>query len=185
MGALIGWPNLLGVKFEPGLSESEIDGIEKMYKIKFPIDYRLLLSKSLPVSDGFPNWRLTTEENQIEIKKRIDFPESAIIWDIKNNEFWPKVWGKLPNDVIDRVNIFKRFMEKAPKLIPVYSHRYIPSPPYEAGNPIISVYGSDMIFYGEDIDQYFQNEFGKKNMVDYRKIKEIPFWSALVYENDL
>ena len=52
-------------------------------------------------------------------------------------------------------------MSHAPKLIPIYTHRYMPMID-EKNNPIFSIHGVDVICYGTRIDEYFQIEFGEK-----------------------
>ncbi len=73
-------------------------------------------------------------------------------------------------------------MDKVPKLIPIYSHRYIPSSLNEIGNPVYSVHQTDIIYYGKDLWDYFNIEFGNKMHKDiaFNEIKtKIPFWSEL------
>jgi len=41
----------------------------------------------------------------------------------------------------------------------VYFHRYIPARPHLSGNPVLSVYQTDIIYYGNDLTDYFRNEF--------------------------
>ena len=74
-----------------------------------------------------------------------------------------------------------RKMVDAPKLIPIYSHRYMPMGVSD-NPPVISVYGVDVIYYGKDLDEYIQIEFGEKNPseIDYSNIQKIPFWSEMM-----
>ncbi|HEY8971766.1 MAG TPA: hypothetical protein VIM64_21845 [Puia sp.] len=54
--------DLLGkqnVTLERGLTDEEIGQVEAKYAIRLPPDLRLLLQTALPVSTGFPNWRLS------------------------------------------------------------------------------------------------------------------------------
>jgi hypothetical protein len=64
-------------------------------------------------------------------------------------------------------------------LVPLISHRYIPSEPNEAGNPVFSVYQSDVIYYGADLADYFEHELDGWAPVT-TPIKHIRFWSDLV-----
>ncbi|SEQ09593.1 hypothetical protein SAMN02910289_01269 [Lachnospiraceae bacterium RM5] len=57
------------IEYERGMSESEINNVEKIYEIKFPLSLKEYLMKSLPVSKGFYNWRDFTDENINYIKK--------------------------------------------------------------------------------------------------------------------
>lgn len=47
----------------------------------------------------------------------------------------------------------------APRLLPIYSHRYLLAEPCRAGNPVFSVYQSDIIVYGTDLRTYLLHEF--------------------------
>ncbi len=84
------------------------------------------------------------------------------------------------------VEIAAREIGAGAPLIPIYSHRYIPSAPSEAGNPILSVYQTDVIYYGSDLEDYFVNEFFDKenrfNRSGGRVVKprrNVPFWGEL------
>jgi hypothetical protein len=76
----------------------------------------------------------------------------------------------------------KQQYDKAPILIPIYFHRYIPSEPYEKGNPVYSVHQTDIIYYGENLESYFQIQFGKgrQEEMKHKNIKEIRFWRDIV-----
>lgn len=64
------------------------------------------------------------------------------------------------NEEIEK--IVRDKLSYAPKLIPIYTHRYMPMID-EKNNPIFSIHGVDVICYGTRIDEYFQIEFGEKN----------------------
>jgi hypothetical protein len=65
-----------------------------------------------------------------------------------------------------------------PRLIPVYIHRFIPSEPPEAGNPVFSVHQSDIIIYGNDLAAYLSAEFGIPNpSTSPEAPRAIRFWS--------
>jgi hypothetical protein len=46
-----------------------------------------------------------------------------------------------------------------PALVPVYKHRYLPTMPSESGNPVLSVVQTDIIYYGNDLLDWFDYEF--------------------------
>jgi len=68
----------------------------------------------------------------------------------------------------------------APKLIPLISHRYLPAEPCEAGNPVFSIYQSDIIYYGANLTEYFERELVDGNRSLTGDIKHIRFWSEFV-----
>jgi hypothetical protein len=74
-------------------------------------------------------------------------------------------------------------LREYPRLMPIYGHRYIPCLPHEAGNPIFSVYQTDIIFYGFGLANYFQNEFQIELPYGFEippKPKCTDFWSVLL-----
>jgi hypothetical protein len=81
----------------------------------------------------------------------------------------------------------------APGLIPVFGHRYLLARPCVVGNPVLSVYQSDIIVYGEDLRGYLLIEFGDLLGLDRERLAQertaiermegceaIPFWGELI-----
>jgi hypothetical protein len=82
-----------------------------------------------------------------------------------------------------RKEVLRDVVSCAPKLIPLISHRYLPEQPHESDNPIFSIFYTDVIYYGANLKDYFEREFGDGHTRDRplpRQIKYIPFWSDLV-----
>ncbi|MCR8843327.1 SMI1/KNR4 family protein [Paenibacillus sp. SC116] len=171
-----------GIKFEAGLTSEEIIRIEDIYKIIFPVDLREMLHNALPVGERFPNWRDFSEHNTNRILEMLNWPLEGMLFDVEHNEFWFDLWGSKPIEIEKAKELCIEEYKKVPKLIPIYSHRYISSHPNEEGNPIFSVYQTDIIYYGENLDEYFKVEFNDKEHKDinYSKIKKIEFWSDIV-----
>jgi hypothetical protein len=63
-------------------------------------------------------------------------------------------------------------------MIPVYSHRYLPAEPCEAGNPVFSIYQTDIIHYGYDLADYFAREFRVDAAVAPERYIWTPPWAA-------
>ena len=55
--------------------------------------------------------------------------------------------------------------ETVPKLILVNGHRYVPCFPDIMDVPVISLYQTDIIFYGNNLEDYFKREFGVQNAI--------------------
>lgn len=151
-----------------GLTDEEFEKIEKFYSIKFPISLRTLYKSFLP---EFYNWRDFSEENVNKIKYYLNWPIEGILFDIQNNGFWKKCFGQRTNDINENKKIALEFLENSnnetvPKLIPVYAHRYVPCYPDIMDIPVISVYQTDIVFYGKNLEDYFKSEFGMKNCID-------------------
>lgn len=154
-----------GIVFEDGLSASEVALIEQKYGFRFPADLRAFLQRALPVSKDFPNWRHGPDS---ELRRRLSWPLEGILADIEYNLFWLDEWGPRPPDLEGACAIARREVARAPVLTPVYSHRYLPCKPEQAGNPVLSVVQTDIIYYGNDLASYFNNEFRA----------ELPTWAA-------
>ncbi|MGB8455550.1 MAG: hypothetical protein WCD89_24925 [Anaerocolumna sp.] len=168
------------LEFENGLTIDELAKIEKIYEIKFPESLREFLMMGLPVSKGFYNWR-NMEERNIEYIKQVIYQPIKYINDMPEEVYWCDDWGKEPEDEkYLKEEVIKR-LSKAPKLLPIFSHRYMPMIS-ENYPPIISVHGVDIIYYGKDIEDYFEVEFGNKDQseIDFDKIKPIQFWTDIM-----
>src|SRR2546421_12678344 len=77
--------------------------------------------------------------------------------------------------------IARQAVAKAPVLIPICSHRFLPAEPCEAGNPVFSIHQTDIIYYGSDLLDYLQNEFSyyfqRSQYHLSGKPRAIRFWS--------
>ncbi len=172
-----------GVHFDSGLTDDEVSKIETKFNFKFPPDLKLFLQTGLPTSDHFVNWRLALDSNEEadKIISRLDWPLEGMLFDIESNNFWANKWGSKPDKYADQASIAKKYFETYPRLIPIFSHRYISSRPNEIGNPIISVHQMDIIYYGNDLATYFANEFHFVLPESFEIPKEpkmtIEFWS--------
>ena len=93
------------------------------------------------------------------MQERLNVPLDNILYDVKHNNFWFEDWKEKPENFEQQRKIVVRFYREYPKLIPIYSHRYIPTKPCLSGNPVFSVYQTDIIYYGYDLAQYFAHEF--------------------------
>lgn len=162
-----------GVQMAPGLSENEILQIEQEYQLRFPPDLRGLLQTALPVSDPFPDWR----GPQRKVCERLDWPLEGLCFDIEQNNHWRACWGERPTSLAAALEVARQQVANAPRLIPVYSHRYLVGEPCRAGNPVLSVYQTDIICYGYDLASYFQREFDiPMPQPGLPRPRPIPFW---------
>ncbi len=180
-----------GVIFEAGLNDKEILFAEQKYQFKFPPDLKQWLQYALPIqlkdNQGmkFPNWR--NLENK-DLKFQMDGPLEGILFDVENNNYWLNELGNKPADLEEAKSIISDAINKAPKLIPVYGHRYLPSEPLEEGNPILSVHQTDIIYYGNNLWGYLDIEFGSPGQMviyvgDSEEPKKIKFWSRIIESN--
>ncbi|KAK6128567.1 hypothetical protein DH2020_037711 [Rehmannia glutinosa] len=128
------------IPVEAGLSDAEFSAVEP------------------PRRAGLPQLALflfTTARNSHES------PDFGNLQGVSKNEFWIESLGDRPDDNDRAVKLAKRFLKKAPILVPIYRNFYIPSTPCMAGNPVFYVHGGDVRLWSFDIAGFFQRfEFG-------------------------
>lgn len=141
-------------KFIKGISRKEIDELQLLFGFDFPWDYREML---LTIGG------LDTEEISIN-------PDGEE--EIKFDNFF----YQYPRDVekskwvVEDINTFKFYAEeplieagfdvsKIVGYIPIYSHRVLVVFKNKYLSPVISVWGSDIIVYGNDLKEYLKNDF--------------------------
>ena len=85
--------------------------------------------------------------------------------------FWLPSWdGKTVEELF----------ENAPKLIPIYSHRYVPVLDH-ADPPVISTVGRDTVCYGVCLEDYLLREFcGGGIAFEEMNVPYIPLWSDIL-----
>jgi hypothetical protein len=54
-----------------------------------------------------------------------------------------------------------------PVPVPIYGHRYVPTVPSTAGNPVLSCHQADIVYYGTDL-LGFKREFGRRSCASSR-----------------
>ncbi len=165
-----------GVELASGLSTIELASAEDAVGCRFPDDLRALLAVCLPLGDQYPNWRDPTSD---AIRSRMDDPASGLIFDVRHNGLWAPSFGPMPDSNDDRVDMAKRALELVPPLIPLFGHRYIPTDPTTAGNPVLSVMQADIIVYGANLAEYWHHEFSRWEPPT-EPVRSVTFWSWFV-----
>jgi hypothetical protein len=176
-----------GVPVDSGLTKDEVRRIEKALEFTFPPDLKEVLQHALPATlpppgalrrGRFPNWR---HEKESSLRYRLDWPTNGLIEAIVDRGLWLSTWGDRPADLETELAVVHRAVTAAPKLIPVYGHRFMPSVPSQAGNPVLSIMGTDIIYYGYDLASYFCAEFQVPTPAwAAKEPRYIPFWSDLI-----
>ena len=170
-----------GLPLEPGLSDAEISMAERTYGFLFPQDLKALLQEALPAGGDFPNWR---SEEDAGLRKLLSWPMEGLCLDVEHNGFWLASWGPKPPDVREAISRCQHLVAGAPPLVPIFSHRYIPADPLSEGGPVLSVHQSDIIYYGNDLADYFHNEFRVPLPGWAAKApRQVRFWDEIVADN--
>jgi len=159
-----------------GYTRMELEGAQERYGVRFPPDLIALLLVRQP-ANGY-NW--AAEDPRI--RTMLDWPFDMLRFGVEDGFWWPG-WGDRPTAPDERAAVLRSALAAAPRLIPIYSHRFLPETPNEAGNPVFSMHGFDTIYYGANLDEYFAREFGGRGVIG--PVRHIPFWSDLVERFDL
>ncbi|KAE8704798.1 Detected protein of confused Function [Hibiscus syriacus] len=141
---------------QPGLSDVESARVEAEFGFVFPPDLRAILSAGLPVGPGFPDWR--SAGARVHLRASLDLPIAAISFQIALNTFWSKSWGPRPSDPEKALRVARNALKRAPLLIPIFNHCYIPCNPSLAGNPIFFIDENRVFCCGFDISDFFERE---------------------------
>ncbi len=171
-----------GIQFSDGLTEAEIQKIEKIYDIRFPESLRSFYRLGVPFSEDeneFPRWTDVSDANISKIKERIQAPIKQLLFPIKKEDFWLSGWGKRAESTDEAIAQFMEIAMKAPRLIPIYSHRYVPQLDGVDDSPVISAVGRDIIYYGSNLHEYLRHEFLDKWHYT-ANCMYIPFWSDII-----
>ncbi len=214
-----------GTRWLGGLTEGQLAAVEEAWALRFPPDYRLFLRRlhavdrplrctawgASPVNAGPPmlptatlpstptlrdepaffNW-LTDADI---LQRRLDALVRGRAFDVEKNDLWRPHWKARPATAEARAQRVHELVKEAPRLIPVFRHRYLLAEPCQAGNPVFSIVQSDIIVYGADLRTYFLAEFADLLDIDRDETRKevddaiqarfstyagIPFWGDLL-----
>ncbi|MGW5715882.1 hypothetical protein ACWEVP_06925 [Amycolatopsis sp. NPDC003865] len=163
----------------PGLTEPELDDVERRFGFRFAADHRTFLSAGVPIGDRWPDWRCGNPE---QLRKRLAWPVDGVLYDVEHNGFWLPEWGTRPVGPEDAVREARHRLAGVPQLVPVCGHRYLPGMPGTTGYPVLSVYQTDIIVYGCDLRDYLHREFatGGISTAPPDGPRYIDFWSRFI-----
>jgi len=169
---------------QPGLTPAEFDRIEQQYGFEFADDHRAFLSVGLPVgSRSWPDWRNGAPES---LREKLAWPVEGVLFDVEHNDYWHSGWGEQPTDRIAAVERARQHLARVPKLVPVYSHRYLPAGRGTSGHPVLSMYQTDIIFYGLNLLDYVYQEFSagsgiNRSDAQWQPHATVPFWRDFLW----
>ncbi|MER8097117.1 hypothetical protein [Streptomyces goshikiensis] len=169
--------DMLRTEIGPGLTERELDAVETRFGFTFATAHRVFLSAGLPHgSSGWPDWRNGDPE---DLAGRLAWPVEGVLFDVEHNGFWHPAWPSRPAGTSEALRVARTELESVPQLVPVYGHRYLPGTAGEQGHPVLSVYQTDIILYGNDLADYIHHEFaGRSSSLLTRTT--VDFWSYFV-----
>ncbi|MDN3239301.1 hypothetical protein [Glycomyces tritici] len=167
----------------PGLTDAEFARIEGEFGIEFADDHRAFLAAGMPMGPGgWPDWRAGDPK---ALRRRLEWPVEGLLFDVEHCGFWVEDWGERPGTTADALAVAGRHLAAVPKMIPVYSHRYLPSGRGNWGHPVLSVHQSDIIVYGVDLLDYVGREFAPEQAGAGPDAQSaVPFWKDVLDANN-
>ncbi len=190
-------------KWIGGFTKKDVVKAENRWRFTFPPDYRRFLTVL-----GTPNqlmsgsrWR-DNELVQVDspsfydwrhdLSEAVNWPLKGLLFDVDHG-LWYESWGHRPTTKEGRHEKITALVDQAPPLIPIIGHRFLLGEPMEEGNPVLSVYQSDIIVYGTNFRKFLLLELAnllqldreftyRKAMQDYdiAKAASIPFWGEII-----
>jgi hypothetical protein len=196
-----------GTRWVGGLTKDQIAMIEHTWAIRFPPDYTLFLeylhtvdrpligayyveedTMAVRTEPAFFNW-LDPEE----IRHALDSLLHGLLSSVERNSIWLDSWGVKPANPDSRQQIVESLILQAPRLIPIFGHRFLLSQPDQIGNPVLSIHQADAIVFAPNLHDYFLFEFSKllglgpyprrdraRMAIALEAIRTVPFWGELI-----
>jgi hypothetical protein len=157
-----------------GMTDDEIDSVEKRYSVRFMPEHRQFLKilhaidrKEINESEDngvicksespfYYNW-LSDDE---EIRDMLEWPHREILRDVLGaNGLWLKSWGEKVESDEEKTKIFNDWFRKTPKLLPLTSDCFLVSDETLTDRPVLSVWGSDIMVYAWSLKHFLLHEF--------------------------
>jgi hypothetical protein len=168
------------VDLQPGLTDGELARVERQFGFEFADDHRAFLAAALPVGPSWPDWR---NGDPAALRDRLNWPVHGVLFDVEH-WYWHESWGQRPDNRGEALATAKRHLAAVPQMVPVFGHRYLPAGRGTSGHPVLSMYQTDIIFYGLDLADYMRQEFGgpEPDPDTARRTPEatVEFWRSLV-----
>lgn len=166
-----------GVRLDPGLSDAELSRIQEQFNFTFGSEHRQLLQLALPAGEpSWPDWRNGSPD---DLQGRLDWPIDGLVFDVHNNAFWPSSWGERPADPAEKERHARAQLARVPRLVPIFSYRYLTVDPEYRPSPVFSVHQADVIYYGDDLLDYVAHEFKVPPLHPSPDRVHVRFWSDL------
>jgi hypothetical protein len=179
---------------DSGLTDAEFDRIEHEFGFQFADDHRAFLAAGLPVntrpeprepgvfyahSEPWPDWR---NGDRDKLRGMLGWPAEGVLFDVEQNSFWYGGWGPRPADTASALATASRMLARVPAMVPVYGHRYLPGGRGVSGHPVLSMWQSDIIYYGLDLAHYIPREFGPRDPAEepWEPHATVDFWRDLL-----
>lgn len=170
------------VEITAPLNDDEIAHVEATFGFEFADDHRAFLSAGLPRGDRWPDWRAA---DLTALRHQLAWLRTGVLFDVEHSGFWDQRWGVRPASQREALALAHERLAEAPQMVPVYGHRYLPAGHGAHGHPVMSMYQTDIIYYGGNLADYISYEFGDMRSIaktdrQGRPRATVAFWSDLI-----
>ena len=165
-----------GVLLDPGLTDEEVARVEERVGFNFGKEHRDFLQEAVPIGQYWPDWRNGSTE---DLRGQIDWPLWGILPHAADGSFWPAAWGERPASKPERESAAREHLDKVPRLVPLYSHRYLTVDPIFAPSPVFSCHETDVITFADDLLDWAAQEFHMPPRHESHDSTYVPFWSEI------
>jgi hypothetical protein len=164
-----------------GYSQIELDDVQAKWNFRFPPDLIELLRERRPLVNDPQCFDWIAAEPKL-IKYWFDWPFEGYWKTVQRRGIWWPEWGERPRRFGEQREKLRAIFADAPTLVPLVAHRFIPDEPSEPGNPVFSVFHSDIVHYGANLRDWLTREFRTLGggLPPWPPIKEIRFWGDAV-----
>jgi hypothetical protein len=159
-----------------GLSTLDIRLIEAKLGFCMPDDFAFLLQNIRDPGGVLFPWSKFSKQKYNDL---IGWVLRGVLFDVEGNDLWLARWGERPKLRDDALDIARRDFATWPKLLPIYGHRFLAAEPCRSGNPVFSIWQTDIVYYGANLAHYLVHEF-----VDHHarhsyglEIQSVDIWS--------
>jgi hypothetical protein len=166
----------------PGLTDDEFARIEHEFGFEFADDHRAFLAAGLPlnVPTQRPRWPQWRSGDPDAVREQLIWPVEGVLFDVAENAVWHHSWGERPGDRDTALETARLHLARVPRMVPVYAHRYLPAGRGTFGHPVLSIWQTDIIYYGTDLLDYVHQEFGgpgtDRTDPRWEPLGSVPFW---------
>lgn len=119
------------------------------------------------------------EDGRRSLAKRLQLPVEGVLFAVEWDRFWHDSWGRRPAQMKHALRTARYHLERAPTLLPICSHHYLPAGRGSFGHPVLSVVRTDVATRGADLADYIAAEFGAGDPRRPDPVPIIEFWSTL------
>lgn len=152
-----GFQSPRGARWNPGLSDEQIEDYEKALGVHFPYDFRLMLrfmnGTFYPDETIEPRSTIDSHRKEIGI---YSFPKDIELMHQRIHDL------ELESAFVDIQVVLHESgfeLEAGSGFVPIYGHRYIHCSSNPIKSTVLSIVGTDAIVVGYNLREYLQKEF--------------------------